>query len=148
MMPVLQALVIAERIYTDDVGRKIICGTFNEIRLSDSSVAQQVEGPDGTKLHTLQGGADVGSPSAFLSLTDVVDGTELKLQMVNLTKNEVMFHVGVKIEKAHRLATVEMVLPLPATSIFATEPGTLSLEVVWKGEILGSARITVVKQNP
>lgn len=144
MMPILQALVIAERIYTDSAGRKIICGTFNEITLSDATVVQQVDGPDGKKL---QGGADVGSPSAFLSFTDVVDGTELKLQMVNLTKNEVMFHVDVKIEKANRLATVEMVIPLPATSIFATEPGTLSLEVVWNGEIMGSARITVVKQT-
>ncbi len=79
----------------------------------------------------------------YLSLTDVVDGTELTLQMVDATRNRPIFQTDVKINEKDRLATVEIVLPLPRLSAFVVKPGTLSFDVLWQGEILGSHRLIV-----
>jgi hypothetical protein len=143
MKPILQALVLAERIYEDKSGRKIIAGTFNQISFGQN-VAKQVEMPDGTKRQVISGGTDPGSPSAYISMTDVVEGTEIFLQCLNVSKNTEVFHINFRIDKADRLSTVEIVAPLPPISQFLKEAGTFSLDVVWKGEILGSHRIRVV----
>jgi len=148
MKPVLQALVLAERIYDDILSRKkVIAGTFNEITLQRFE-AKEVAAADGSKQHvlpTVPGGSDMGSPMAYISLTDVLDGTKISLQMVNMTKNEVLLNTDVQIQVKDRLATVEIVVPLPPIRIFINAAGTFSLDVVWSGEILGSHRL-VVKQ--
>lgn len=142
MKPVLQALVLAEQIYTDGPsGKKIIAGTFN--RLIVGTVKTQLEQPDGTKLPLLPGGVDPGCPMVYISLTDVIDGTELTLQMVDVSKNRPLFQTGVQINEKNRLATVEIVIPLPRLSTFVRGLGTLSFDVLWQGEILGSHRLLV-----
>lgn len=142
MKPVLQALVLAERVYSDGAsGKKIIAGTFN--RLVIGRVKRVVEHPDGTQRPVLHGGIDPGCPWIYISLTDVVDGTELTFQMVDVTRNEPIFETSAKITEEDRLATVEIVLPLPRISEFVTRPGTLSFDVLWHGEILGSHRLRV-----
>src|SRR5581483_10699135 len=147
MKPVLQALVLAERIYEDKSGKKIIAGTFNQLTIGKLQI-KEVDRPDGSKGILLPGGTDPGCPMAYISLTDVVDGTELALQMVNVSKNEVLFGVGVKIQQKDRLATVEIVVPLPPFGMFVREAGTLSFDVVWGGEILGSHRLLVKGKEP
>ena len=44
---------------------------------------------------------------------------------------------------ADRLATVEIILPLPAFGQFKLEPGMYAFEVVCEGEVIGSHRLTV-----
>ncbi len=143
MKPVLQALVLADRIYEDISHKKIICGTFNQIFLVKISKPLEVELPNGSKKVAVPGGADLGCPSAYLSLTDVVDGTEITLQIVNVSKNAVLFQTAFRINANDRLATIEIIAPLPPISAFCGEPGNFSLDVVWNSEILGSHRVLV-----
>jgi hypothetical protein len=137
--PVLQALVLAERVYEDKGGQKIIAGTFNGFRFSRSSPVQEVVGPDGVRRKTVKGGVDVGSPWAYLSLTDVWDDTKLEFQFVSLTKNQVIFRTELLVQCDDRLATVEIVVPLPKLNV--PESGIYAFEVLCEGEIIGSHRI-------
>lgn len=147
MKPILQALVLAERVYTDTPsGKKIIAGTFNRIIIAriQTKIVDHPEGGGG-KVIVLPNLPDMGSPAAYISLTDVHDGTEITLQFMNISKNAVLFQIAHKIACNDRLATVEIVSHLPAVSAVCNEPGTYSLDVVCENEILGSQRIIVVE---
>ncbi len=145
MRPVLQALVLAERIYEDKLSKKkIIAGTFNQV-VFGKFPNEEEDLPDGTKRKIIRGGTDFGCPAAYVSLTDVVDGTEITLQFVNVSKNLVLFQTSFRIEPADRLATIEIIAPLPPIMQFIREAGTYTLDVVWQGEILGSQRLRVVE---
>jgi len=132
--------VVADHVYEDKTGKKIIAGTFNTFCFSKKPPVQKLDRPDGTKQQVLLGGMQAGSPFAYLSLTDVCEGTRLKLQFVDLTRNLVLFGTEVTIKEVGRLSTIELVFPLPRLPI--REAGTYALEVVCEGEILGSYRIT------
>jgi hypothetical protein len=141
--PVLQALVVADHVYQDRAtGKKIIAGTFNTYGFSKKPAVREVAEQSGKKRQLLAGGARAGSPSAYVSLTDVCDGTALKLQFVDLTRNRVLFATEAIIQKAERLSTIELVFPLPELPI--KEAGIYALEVVCENEILGSYRITAL----
>ena len=140
MTPILQALVLAEHVYTDTTGKRIICGTFNQIRFTIKPLVMDVPAPGGGTMKMVPGGMQGGSPYAYLSLTDVCDRTELTLQFMNLTRNERIFGNKIAINSPDRLATIELVLPLPHLGIH--EAGTYAFEVICDGEILGSYRIT------
>jgi len=127
MTPIIQALVLADHIYEDKSGKKIIAGTFNQIRRKKIQV---------------QGGTELGSPWLYLSLTDVVDETRLILQLVNRETNAVLRETVITIKNQDRLATVELVLPLPPLWRVLPAPGQYSYDVVSsEGEILGSHRL-------
>lgn len=139
MKPVLQALIVAERIWQTDDGRKIIAGTFDHISLRKrGSQIREVEDPDGPKKYLA--GGDSGAPWAYISLTDVHNEIVVSLQFVNLKRNKVMFGTSLKIQCDNPLATVELVAPLPHLPV--EDEGVYALEVVWQGEIIGSLRIT------
>lgn len=140
MRPVLQALVVADHVYEDRSGKKIIAGTFNTLCFSKKPPVRDVEQPDGKRQQILLGGMRTGSPYAYVSLTDVCEGTTLKIQFVDLTRNRVRFATETTIHKVKRLSTIELVFPLPELSI--REAGIYALEVVCEDEILGSYRIT------
>ena len=147
MKPILQALVLAERVYEDKSGKKIIAGTFNQLLIGKVSIPA-AKNPDGTERRVVPGGLDPGCPGVYVSLTDVVDGTEITLQMVNVSKNQVLFQSSLRIAVNDRLATVEVVAPLPPMSMFIREVGTYSLDVLWRNEILGSHRLVVRELTP
>jgi hypothetical protein len=134
MKPVLQALVLAEHVYTDVSGKKIIAGTFNIINIRRFSPEQVKAGQNVLA-------QQMGSPWAYLSLTDVVDKTKIALQFVNVSTHAVLFHTEIQILNQDRLATVEIVMPLPQLMLFMSGPGTYSLDALWEGEPLGSHRI-------
>ena len=140
MKPVLQALVLADHVYQDMTGKKIIAGTFNTLKFSRKPPVTEIQLPDGTKQKVLMGGMQSGSPFAYVSLTDVCDGTKLQIQFVNLVQNVVLFGHEVTINNTNRLATVELVLPLPRLPI--QEAGIYALEVLCDGDPLGSYRIS------
>lgn len=140
MKPVLQALVLAEHIYQDVSGKKVICGTFNQVRFSTKPLAQQRKTAEGETVRVIPGGVQGGSPYAYLSLTDVVDETALVFQFVNLTLNQTLFTRRIVIKDVNRLATIELVLPLPHLGI--SKAGVYAFEIVCEGEIIGSYRIS------
>jgi hypothetical protein len=137
--PVLQALVLADRVYQDISGKKIIAGTFSGYKFSKKPPVTDVVRPDGTIQKVFVGGTQAGSPSAYVSITDVCDGTKIKVQFVNLSKNVTLFGSEVAISSVDRLSNVELVLPLPPLPI--TEAGTYAIQIVCEGEILGSWRV-------
>jgi len=138
--PVLQALVVADRIYQDVSGKKIIAGTFNSFLFSTKPLIKEVDLPDGSKQTQVAGGMHAGSPYAYISLTDVCKGTRLRVQFVNLTKNVPLFSTELTLDCDDRLKTIEVVLPLPMLPVQG--PGIYAFEVVCEGDILGSYRIT------
>jgi hypothetical protein len=148
--PVLQALVLAEHIYTDLSGKKVICGTFNGLNISKAPIAKEIVEPDGTKKVSLIGGMNIGSPYLYINLTDVFDGTEIVIQFMNLNDNLVVFQSKLMVQANQRAPTVEIVAPLPALGLFITGPGQYSFDVLCEDEIIGSHRLTVseIEQPP
>ena len=84
-----------------------------------------------------------GSPWAYISLTDLCEKTEFRLQFVFLAKNVVLFSMGMTVTCTDRLANVELVVPLPPLNV--PEPGAYAFEIVCEGEILGSWRVTATE---
>jgi hypothetical protein len=148
MKPILQALLLADHVYEDkSTGKKIISGTFNQIMLN-TNPPPMVEGPDGVKRPQAQRGSDPGCPSAYISVTDVIDGTELQLQFVNVSTNQQVFECNIKIAAKDRLAVHEIVMPLfPWSVMLGGQAGTYSLDVLCQGELLGSHRLLVTKTD-
>lgn len=146
--PILQALLLAERIYEiNPTAQKIIVGTFNQITLSSSHPSRIVEQGDGTKAAFVRGG-NAGDPWVYISLTDVNAGTKVSLQFVDIALNEVLFSSESTITKASKLHTIEMVLQLPSLGPFVHgRSGPFSFDVLWDGEILGSHRIFLVDET-
>lgn len=150
MKPVLQALVLAERVYTDKTGKKIIAGTFNLIKYRVQQAAVRPETlPDGSAAQVIDGGADLGSPTVYISVTDVVDGTIVTVQFVNIALNKILFGADFRLHCKNRLQTIELVAPLPSLDRFLRidGPGTYAIEIVCEGEILGSHRVLVAEQT-
>jgi hypothetical protein len=140
LKPVLQALVVADHVYEDRAGKKIIAGTFNTFGFRTKLPHQDVQRPGAEKKKIRLGDTRPGSPFAYVSLTDACEGAVLTIQFVDLTRNAVLFGNEVTITKVERLSAIELVLPLPELPICAE--GIYALEVVCEGEILGSYRIT------
>lgn len=139
--PILQALVLADYVYTDaPSGKKVIAGTFHTVNLRKFS-QEQIQQSKGAVFAAPQ----MGSPWAYISLTDVVDNTEIDLQFVKTSERILLFHTALKIPCNDRLATIEVVLQLPHIAFFVKEAGVYSFDAMWKGEILGSHRITATE---
>jgi hypothetical protein len=135
--PVLQALVVADRVYEDKAtGKKIIAGTFSRLFFKRP-------GPPGQPISIPPSGAQMGSPFAYISLTDIHGAANLVIRYVRLDAQEdrPIFQtdmIAVKCED--RLATVELAIPLPPLPIVK---GVFALEVVCEGALLGSHKIVV-----
>ena len=155
MIPVLQALVLAEKVYEDKTGKKIIAGTFTGFEVKKAAMrihanpAAESQVDEFGKFNRFDFDEVGGSPYAYISLTDVVDNTKIDLQFVSLALNQVLFGAQITIQCKDRLATVEAVVPLPPLSPFvdSEKGGVYLIQVVCKSEILGSYRLNV-KVNP
>jgi hypothetical protein len=104
-----------------------------------ANIVREHEAGNGETKRLILGGVHGGSPYAYISMTDVVDGTKFVLQFVDLTRNKVLLQTGLEVTGANRLETVEIVAPLPELPV--TEEGVYAFEVVCEGEIVGSHRI-------
>lgn len=145
VIPVLQALILCERIYETVNGQKVIAGTFNLVTIGDSANSVTTESDvHGNQVKAVRGG-QAGSIHVYISLTDVCDKTKLELQFVSLTSNKVLFGQSLQIDCKDRLETVEIVSALPPLSI--PEPGVYAFEVVCEGEVIGSHRIIAKRQE-
>ena len=138
--PVLQALVIADRVYTDkDTNKKIIAGTFDRILFKRNVKPIERELPDGRRIQLSPGGMQAGSPWVYICFTDVCDGTKITLRFTNLTKNKPLFFTALGFSGTERLGSTEVILPLPPLPI--VEPGTYAIEIWCDDELLGMRRL-------
>lgn len=83
--PVLQALLVAEKVLKIEDGGMVIMNTIQCVRMTPATPPEELE--DGRTKIT---GGEVGAPWAYVSLTDVCANTSLELQFVNLTRNKVL----------------------------------------------------------
>ena len=134
--PVLQALILAEKVYRTDTGQYILCGTFGTVEVAP---APQLK--EGNKIV----GGEPGSSFAYINLTDVSDDTELELQFISLSKNKVLFNTTLTVRCDDRLANIEIVCALP--HLIVPETGVYAFEIVSEGEIIGSHRVRGVVRN-
>ena len=144
MKPTIQAILIADKIYTDTSGKKIIAGVFRNYKLFKPIPLPT--NPDGKRkgIPSSEFGGHAGCPAAYISITDIHNGTELVAQYVNTKDDSVIFEIKFKVIVTDRLDPVEVVLPLPPPYAMAPEPGVFSLDVLWNGEILGTYRLAAV----
>lgn len=143
--PVLQALILADRIYQDkDTGKKIIAGTFNQILLTRNPPPP---GPNQTPRPPQAAFAQThpGSPYAYISLTEVRGKTPLSLRLVDLADSRVLLQANMDVDHNDPLATLEIVVPLPVLQI--PHPGVFALELLSDDEPLGSIRL-VARERP
>ena len=137
MKPVLQALLLAERIFVDkDTNQFIIAGTFNHFNFKkrNSSPDPNAEG----KVRVL-GERSSGTPFAYINLTDLKGPTSLTLRYVNLKDDTIIMETTFAVHCTDPLQTKELAVPLPR---FPAIEGVHSLELTCLGHPLGSIRIT------
>ena len=123
--PILQALVLADHVYTDvQTGKKIIAGTFSRLWTPDFP-------------------AKFGRPTyAFVCLTGLQGDLQIHLRYVDLSAsaNEVLMEtqpIGVKSQDP--LATLELVVEVPPFPM--PHEGTYAFELHAGGEMLGVVRV-------
>ena len=138
--PVLQALLLADRIYRDKTGKHVIAGTFNKLTFSKDGAKPKTVEIDGEKKLLVLGGVQAGSPYAYISLTEIHGKIECVLRYVNLEQDNAFFQTHFSIDCDNPLETVELVLPMPTLPLVA---GIHALELLCKDEPIGSLRVIV-----
>lgn len=139
--PVLQALLLADRVYQDVTGKKIIAGTFNRLLFSPKLHKPREVEVDGVKRQMIVGGMHAGSPYAFFSLTDVRGRIPCVLRYVDLEDDKVLLQAEFEVHCDDPLRTVEGVVPMPPLP--ATKAGVFALELLCGDEPIGSLRVIV-----
>ena len=140
MKPVLQALLLADHVYQEQSGKKIIAGTFDRLRFKRTPIVEKkVIG--GETRHLVAGGMQPGSPYAYISLTEVRGKIRCTLRYVNLETDKSLLETEFFIECDDPLKTLELIIPLPVLPIETA--GVHSLELICDDEPIGSHRIYV-----
>jgi len=85
-----------------------------------------------------------GSPSAYVSLTEIHGQRSFELRYVDLNENHVLFTFEFKVECRNPLETIQLTLPLPVLPV--PHEGAFALELVCEGELLGSHRVLAKRQ--
>lgn len=139
--PVLQAILVADHVYTDQKsGKKIIAGVFHQLGVFKGGASRIVE-QDGEKKKLVLGGVQSGSPYAYISLTSVRGKQPFIVRYVDLGQDQPLFQAEFQIECSDPLQTCEAVLALP--KLPTPHAGTYALELLWQDEPIGLFRIQV-----
>lgn len=125
--PVLQALLLADHIYTDQsTNKRIICGTFSKIFC--------LRFPALTSF----------SCYAFVLLVDVIGDIEMQLRLVSLNDNEILMESNkARIKSDDPLTPLDVVfqippLPLPHEGIYSFE--------CWTDDVMiGAVRLQAIQ---
>ena len=142
MKPVLQALLVADRVYEDKAtGKKVVAGIFRQLHFKKPEDLKAELEKKGLPGNVVLGGLDAGSPWVYASLTDVRGTQPLGLRYVSLDEDKVVFETQLTVSCGDPLATLEIVAPLP--KLPTARAGTYALELVWNDEPLGAFRIIV-----
>ena len=150
MKPILQALVLADHVYSDVSGKKIIAGTFNRIvrkTIDLGALSLTLDPNTGKERMHVPGGSEMGCPWFYLSLTDVVGEASLIFQFVHRGDDEVLFEMPIKVQSKDRLATVEVIGVLPPIGRLLQKAGEYAFDVLCEGAVFGSHRVTLQVVN-
>jgi hypothetical protein len=121
--PVLQALLIADNVYTDaSTGKRIIAGTFDHFTLG-----------------RFPGQLDNWS-TVYVSLTEIHHAVALTVKYVDLSTDHVLAEWPLRVQAPSRLASADGTLRVPPLPL--PHPGAYALEVHERQNLLGSLRIT------
>ncbi len=124
--PVLQAMVLADQIYTDVSGKRIICGTFSSLHVSQLPVLF------GRKTYV------------FILLVDIVGRFSLQLRFVHLSDNKILMHSEpINFESDDPLKPLDISIEVPPFPLI--DEGFYSLECWAEEHLLGAVRLQVVK---
>ncbi len=148
MKPILQALLLADRVYQDaDTGKKIIAGTFNSIGVARPKPAEFVPGGSGETRRLIKGGMHAGSPYDYISVTEIRGQTNLILRYLDLEDNSILLQAEFEVSCDNPLETVEITAPLPPLPV--PHPGNYALELLCGTgidlELIGSHRLRVIE---
>jgi len=140
--PVLQALLVADHVYSDSVtGKKIVAGIFHRLMFKRPNVPEEQAEPPKPVIQVGSSGHRAGSPFCYLSLTEVRGEQPFELRFVDLGTDTVIFGTKFGFKSDNPLQTIEHILPLPTLPI--NKPGVFALELLWNNEPLGSHWIVV-----
>ena len=144
MKPILQALLLADRVYRDVTGKHIIAGIFNKLLFRKGGAQPKKVKVGDEEKQLIPGGHQVGSPYAYLSLTELHGEVPCVLRYVNLKEGKVYFETRFTLQCGDPLQTAELVIPLPA---LPQEAGVHALELLCNDEPIGSYRVIVEEQE-
>jgi hypothetical protein len=154
--PIVQALLIADHVYTDTTtGKKVVAGIFHRIKIQkmtpqmETPPAGHVEGQPGqqrARIAVPPAGMQSGSPFCYISLTEVRGRCPMELRYVDLDEDKVLFGTQFEIDFKDPLETVELVFPLPMLP--GNKPGVYVLELLCNNEPLGYHRIRIEEEKP
>lgn len=138
--PLVQALLLADRVYKDVTGKHIIAGTFNRWIFVKGGMKPKTVEVGGDERQAIPGGMQAGSPHVYISLTELRGKTAFVLRYVNLEQDKALFETQFSVDFSDPLQTVELVLPMP---MLPNEAGAHALELLCDDEPLGSYRVIV-----
>lgn len=165
--PVLQALVLADKIYQDKATNKmVIAGTFTSLIRFKRPTTEPEQNEDASDesannadtpstlaaenepnqtlarlpTHLL---GQAGSPSVYVCLTDIRGSTALELRYVDLSTDAVLLKCKLNVNCTDPLRSVELNIPLP--ELPHPHFGVYSLELLHADELLGSWRVTFLE---
>jgi hypothetical protein len=143
--PLLQALLLAERVYEDKSGKKIIAGTFNKLIFRKGAAGPREVEIDGVKMMVVPAGIRAGSPFAYISLTDVRNSARCTLRYVDLTHDKPLFQLPFDVACDDPLQTIELIIPMPELPLHV---GPHAVELLCDDEPLGAFRVIVEELPP
>jgi hypothetical protein len=140
--PVLQALLVADHVYSDaTTGKKIVAGIFHRLLFKRMPPPEEQGEQGKSVIQVGSSGHRAGSPFCYVSLTEVRGEQHFDLRYVDLGDDNVVFGTRFGFKSDNPLQTIETILPLP--NLPAAKPGVFALELLWNNEPLGSHRIIV-----
>lgn len=145
MKPILQALLLADRVYEDKLtGKKIIAGIFHKMfYIPKEHLKDEAEKLGGIPF--MPAGFQAGSPFAYISMTEIRGEQPFSVRYVDLSNDNVLLQLEFKASVQDPLEIVDFILPLPPLP--ANKPGVFALELLWRDEPLGSCRLKVEEQR-
>jgi hypothetical protein len=143
--PTIQALLLADCVYQDVSGKKIVAGIFHRLLFSKTLHQPKVIEDGGSKRVLIPGGVNAGSPYAYFCLTDVRGTIPCTIRYVDLKDERVLLHTNFTVKSDDPLAAVEGILPMPPLPTPHT--GVYALELLCEDEPVGSLRIVVDEIN-
>lgn len=145
MKPVLQSLLLADHVYSDQAtGKKIIAGVFNRVqRMKAPPKPPEGEAP---RPVPIPAGGLASTPFVYMAITELHGKCDFILELTDLAENVGMFKVGFTVDCKDPLQTVEVHFPIPALAL--PHAGVYSLGLLWKDELLGALRILAADMEP
>jgi len=127
--PILQALILADQVYTDaGTGKRIVCGTFDNFWME--------EFPNRYPVPTV----------AYIVLTDLIGQVALLLRFVDLKDNQVLMEsAAIELESDDPLQVLNLAVQIPTFPL--PQPGVYSFECYANESLIGSIRIMAKRRE-